>query len=131
MPNTFYAQLLTPNGPLFEGDVTGVHIPGSEGNFEILVNHAPIVSTLGIGKIVIKKEDNSERVYAVSGGFAEMKNNSLSLLAEKAEESSEIDPEEARKAVEEAKTRLEGNIQNRPEAEKELAIAENRLKVAQ
>lgn len=131
MPNTFYAQLLTPNGPLYEGDVAGVQVPGSEGNFEILFNHSPIVSTLGIGKVVIKKEDNTETIYAVSGGFVEMNNNNLTLLAEKAEESSAIDPEEARQARDEAKSRLKGKIHNREEAEKDLAIAENRAKIAQ
>lgn len=131
MPNTFYAQLLTPNGPLYEGDVTGVQVPGSEGNFEILFNHSPIVSTLGIGKVVIKKEDNTESVYAVSGGFVEMNNNKLTLLAEKAEESSAIDPEQARQARDEAKSRLKEKTHNREEAERDLAIAENRVKVAQ
>ncbi|MEX0646775.1 MAG: ATP synthase F1 subunit epsilon [Balneolaceae bacterium] len=131
MANIFHAQLLTPNGPLFEGNVTAVHVPGIEGNFEILFNHAPIVSTLDIGKILIKKEDAKELAYAVSGGFVEMSNNTLTILAEKAEESSGIDMDEARKARDEAKNRLKEKPLDRKEAERDLAVAENRLKIAE
>ncbi|MFN2344059.1 MAG: ATP synthase F1 subunit epsilon, partial [Desulfonatronovibrio sp.] len=106
MSKTFQAQLLTPEGSLFEGEVEGVQVPGKSGNFLMLYNHAPIVSSLDVGRIIIKKPDNSETVYAVSGGFVEMNDNKLTMLAEKAEEASEIDVEEAKKLREEAKERL-------------------------
>lgn len=130
MANTFKAQILTPDGPLFEGDVTGVQVPGSGGNFLMLFNHAPIVSTLTIGQVIIKKPDNSETVYAVSGGFVEMNNNVMTLLAEKAEEASKIDVEEAKRLRDEAKARLKDKNSNREAAEKDLAVANNKLKIA-
>jgi len=127
---TFHAQILTPEGSLFEGDVEGVQVPGADGNFLMLYNHAPIVSTLGVGRIVIKKEDGSEIIYAVSGGFVEMNDNKLTLLAEKAEESSEIDVEEAKKLRDDAKERLRDVKNDREKAEKDLAVAQNKLKIA-
>lgn len=130
MANTFKAQILTPDGPLFEGDVTGVQVPGSGGNFLMLFNHAPIVSTLTIGQVIIKKPDDSETVYAVSGGFVEMNNNVMTLLAEKAEEASKIDVEEAKRLRDEAKARLKDKNSNREAAEKDLAVANNKLKIA-
>lgn len=130
MANTFKAQILTPDGPLFEGDVTGVQVPGSGGNFLMLFNHAPIVSTLTVGQVIIKKPDNSETVYAVSGGFVEMNDNVMTLLAEKAEEASKIDVEEAKRLRDEAKARLKDKNSNREAAEKDLAIAKNKLKIA-
>ena len=130
MANSFHAQVLTPDGSLYEGEVNAVRVPGTQGNFTMLYNHAPIVSTLGVGAIVITKADNSEIVYAVSGGFVEMSDNKMTLLAEKAEEASEIDKEEARKMLEEAKEQLAGKSSDRSKAEKDLAIAKNRLKVA-
>lgn len=130
MANTFKAQILTPDGPLFEGDVTGVQVPGSGGNFLMLFNHAPIVSTLTVGQVIIKKPDNSETVYAVSGGFVEMNNNVMTLLAEKAEEASKIDVEKAKQLRDEAKARLKDKNSNREAAEKDLAIANNKLKIA-
>ncbi len=130
MSKTFQAQILTPEGSLFEGEVEGVQVPGKSGNFLMLFNHAPIVSTLGVGPVVIKKPDNSEIVYAVNGGFVEMNDNHMTLLAEKAEESTEINVEEAKKLREDAKERLKDMKNDREKAEKDLAIAENKLKIA-
>lgn len=129
MAKTFQAQILTPEGALFEGDVTGVQVPGSEGNFLMLYDHAPIVSTLTVGAIVIK-EEKTETVYAVSGGFVEMNNNSLTLLAEKAVEASEIDVDAALALRADAKKRIRDVRSDRAKAEKDLAIADNKLKIA-
>ncbi|WP_069132873.1 ATP synthase F1 subunit epsilon [Rhodohalobacter halophilus] len=131
MSKTFHAQILTPEGSLYDGDVEGVQVPGSNGNFLVLYNHAPIVSTLGVGRIVIKKTDGSETNYAVSGGFVEMNDNKMTLLAEKAEEASEIDVEAAKKLRDDAKERLRDVKNDRDKAEKDLAIAQNKLNIAQ
>ena len=85
MANTYQAQLLTPEGSRFEGEVVSVRVPGSNGDFQMLNNHAPIVSSLGIGKISIKQEGAKDLNFAVSGGFVEMSDNQLTILAEKAE----------------------------------------------
>lgn len=79
--NTFKAQILTPEGSLFEGEVTGVQMPGSQGSFEVKAHHAPIVSTLEKGNVLIRKTDG-ESTYTISGGFVEVNNNKLTLLAE-------------------------------------------------
>jgi F-type H+-transporting ATPase subunit epsilon len=128
--NKFYTQLLTPDGSLFEGDVISVIVPGSGGSFQMLHNHAPVVSSLGIGKISIQTAENEEIIYAVSGGFVEMSHNRCTLLAEKAELSNEIDVAEAEKKRDELKKLLRNLTHSREEAELELAIAENRLKIA-
>ena len=80
--NTFHAQILTPDGTLFEGEVTGVQMPGSQGSFEVKANHAPIVSTLDEGDILVRKTDGGDATYHISGGFVEVNNNKLTLLAE-------------------------------------------------
>lgn len=80
--NTFHAQILTPDGSLFEGEVTGVQMPGSQGSFEVKANHAPIVSTLDEGDILVRKTDGGDTTYHISGGFVEVNNNKLTLLAE-------------------------------------------------
>lgn len=131
MAKTFYAQLLTPEGALFEGDVTGVKVPGTSGSFEMLHNHAPLVSSLGIGKIEIEKEGETPIVYAVSGGFVEMNDNHCTILAEKAEEAGAIDSAEAIRQRDELIDKLKETTQNREEAEHELAIAQNRVKIAE
>ncbi len=131
MINRFHAQLLTPEGPLFEGKVESVQVPGINGNFQMLYNHAPIVSALAIGKISIQTGKNEDIIYAVSGGFVEMSDNKCTLLAEKAELANEIDTIEARKERDKLKKHLATLKTNREDAEIELAIAENRLKIAE
>ncbi len=79
--STFTAQILTPEGTLYEGEVTGVKMPGSQGSFEVKANHAPIVSTLDEGEVLVRKADGDTN-YTISGGFVEVAKNKLTLLAE-------------------------------------------------
>jgi len=127
---TFYAQLLTPEGPKFEGDTVSVKIPGTVGSFQVLYNHAPLVSSLGLGEITITQKNGTELHYAVNGGFVEINDNRCTLLAEKAELAEEIDKVETTKQREALKEKLRKIRHNREEAELELAIVENKLKIA-
>ena len=127
----YKAQLLTPEGSRFDGDVVSVRVPGSNGDFQMLSNHAPIVSSLGIGKISIKQVGEKELKFAVSGGFIEMSSNQLTILAEKAEKSTEINREEALKLRNKIKEKRDSLEFRSEDVETELAIAENRLKIAE
>lgn len=131
MSKTYKAQLLTPDGSKFEGEVQSATLPGVNGSFQILFNHAPIVSALGIGRIELVDKDKHESLYAVTGGFIEMKDNLLTILAEKAEEKTEIDKEEARQYRNEIKSKLKSIKDGREEFEVALKVAENRLKIAE
>ena len=77
----FKAEILTPNGSFFEGEVTGVKMPGVLGSFEVKANHAPIVSALEKGKVLVRRTEG-DLSYAISGGFVEVAQNKLTLLAE-------------------------------------------------
>src|SRR5690625_548595 len=68
-------QLLTPDGTLFEGEATAIQVPGISGNFQILYNHAPLVSALGMGEIIIQSVESGDLHYAVLGGFIEVNQN--------------------------------------------------------
>lgn len=85
MANTFHAQIMTPEGTLFDGEVLGVKVPGAQGSFEVRYNHAPIISLLNSGEIRVRESAGKESTFTVSGGFVEMNNNRLTLLAEEAE----------------------------------------------
>lgn len=123
-------QLLTPDGTLFEGEATAIQVPGISGNFQILYNHAPLVSALGMGEIIIQSVESGDLHYAVLGGFIEVNQNLCTILAEKAEYSELIPIEEVRAERDRLKALLKTITQNREEVEHELRIAENRLKVA-
>ncbi len=74
-------EIITPDKTLFEGTATLVQLPGIDGSFEILNNHAPLISVLGKGKIKIENEDKTE-FFEVNGGVIEVLKNKILILAE-------------------------------------------------
>jgi len=78
-------EILTPEHKVYSGKVYGIQLPGIEGSFELLENHAPIVASLGSGKMKILKDNkNDTEIYQISGGFVEVLNNKVSVLIEDA-----------------------------------------------
>ncbi len=77
-----YLEIVTPEKKLYSGDVDLIQLPGSSGLFEILENHAAIVSTLEEGTIKIKPVDNAEIFFDIKGGVVECKKNNVSVLAD-------------------------------------------------
>jgi F-type H+-transporting ATPase subunit epsilon len=77
-------DILTPEHKVYSGSVYGVQLPGIEGSFEILDKHAPMIATLGKGKMKIIKDKNTTELYEISGGFVEVLNNKASVLIESA-----------------------------------------------
>ncbi|WP_257659034.1 ATP synthase F1 subunit epsilon [Parapedobacter lycopersici] len=73
--------IITPDKPVFDGEVTSVTVPGAAGSFEVLENHAPIVSTLEDGKVIIRT-GKSEEVITIIGGVVEVIENKITVLAE-------------------------------------------------
>ncbi|WP_262246761.1 ATP synthase F1 subunit epsilon [Parapedobacter soli] len=73
--------VITPDQPVFEGDVTSVTVPGTAGAFEVLENHAPIVSTLDKGTVIIRTAKGEENVR-ITGGVVEVIHNNVTVLAE-------------------------------------------------
>ena len=78
-------NILTPERKIFNGTVQGVMLPGVEGYFELLDNHAPIVAALGKGQLKILVDKNNHEIYKIDGGFVEMSNNKTVVLIEGAE----------------------------------------------
>ncbi|MBX2890293.1 MAG: ATP synthase F1 subunit epsilon [Saprospiraceae bacterium] len=72
--------ILSPEREIFSGEVKSVKVPGSAGQFEILKNHAPIVSSLAKGEVRVIKGNGEKMTFNVEGGFVEMLNNEVSLL---------------------------------------------------
>ena len=87
---TFHFDLVSPEKLLFSGDVSQVDLPGSEGDFGVLAGHAPVVTTLRPGILVIHGESGALRVV-VNGGFAEVSPAGLNVLADLAVPEDEFD----------------------------------------
>ena len=75
-------KIVSPEKIEFEGDVESVLVPGSLGQFEILVNHAPIISSLAKGKVVYAVPGGEKRSLDIIGGFVEVQKNVVSLCVE-------------------------------------------------
>jgi F-type H+-transporting ATPase subunit epsilon len=78
-------EILTPEHKIYSGKVYGIQLPGTGGSFEILEKHAPMIASLGKGKMkVLKDKANNTETYEISAGFVEVLNNSVSVLIEDA-----------------------------------------------
>jgi len=77
-------EIIAPDKNLYSGEVDLVQVPGSRGSFEILRNHAPIISTLDAGRIKIVDIKGGTIFFEVDGGVIEAKNNKIIVLAETA-----------------------------------------------
>ena len=126
-------HIVTPSRIVFTGDVRAVTIPGTDGSFQVLKNHAPIISTLEVGLVKIEMLDGSTEFYSTSGGTVEVLNNKISLLVDSIEKSDEIDPDRARAALNRAKQRVEEKDNDKTidvaRAEAAAARAQNRLNI--
>lgn len=74
-------EIITPDKKFFDGEITSVTVPGTMGSFEVLNNHAPIISTLDRGKIVVRSNAKAETFF-IKSGVIEVLNNKIVLLAE-------------------------------------------------
>jgi F-type H+-transporting ATPase subunit epsilon len=128
-------EVVTPKGPIVSEEVDIVTAPGFAGEFGVLANHAPFLSTIKIGTLRYKK-DGTEEELMVSGGFCEVSNNKITFLVESAERGHEIDADRALQAKERAEKRLlqareqQAKI-DRTRAEAALQRALARLRIAQ
>lgn len=75
-------KIVSPERIEFEGDVESVLVPGTSGQFQILVNHAPIISTLDKGKVVYALPGGEKKELGIIGGFVEVQKNVVSVCVE-------------------------------------------------
>ena len=99
-------SILTPQRPFWNGEAEEIILPTETGEMGVLKNHAPIITGLDVGAMLVRtKEEWSS--YAIMGGFALVKQNQVTILANEAQASASIDPQEAENAFQTAKENLE------------------------
>ena len=99
-------EIVTPERLAYSDEVDSVQLPGSEGELGVLPHHAPLVSTLGVGELRIRK-GGAEESFAIVGGFLQVRPDKVVVMAETADLASEIDLEKAQEARREAERELE------------------------
>ena len=102
---TFHFELVSPERLVFAGEVSQVDVPGEAGEFGVFAGHAPYVATLKPGVLTIYGAGNPQRIV-VRGGFAEVGPTGLTVLAEQAVPTSEIDAAAIAQAVKDAEEDL-------------------------
>ena len=102
----FMLEIVTPRKVVFKGEATSLSAPGTQGNFQVLYNHAPLLSSLEIGKLKVKDKQGMDSSYSTSGGFVEVKKNHVVVIVETAELAKEIDIGRAKSAKQRAEERL-------------------------
>ncbi len=103
-------EIVTPERLAFSDQVDSVVVPGAEGELGVLPHHAPLVSTLGVGELRIRK-GGSEESFAIVGGFLQVRPDKVVVMAETADLAAEIDLERAEEARREAERTLEGGYE--------------------
>jgi len=77
-------EIITPDRNIYSGEVHSVRVPGRKGSFQVLKDHAPIISTLDAGPVIIADEQDAEIRFEITGGVIEVKKNRIILLADSA-----------------------------------------------
>lgn len=130
--STIRLEITTAERQVYAEDVSAIIAPGVEGVLGILPHHAPLMTMLLPGELIIKK-DNEENYLCVTGGFLEVRPDKVIILADASEHCEEIDIERAEAAKRRAEERLKSQAPNIDHAKAEAALRRSiaRLKVAQ
>jgi F-type H+-transporting ATPase subunit epsilon len=99
-------EIVTPERLAYSDTVDSVVLPGSEGELGVLPHHAPLLATLGVGELRIRK-GGEEELFAIAGGFVQVRPDKVVVMAETADMASEIDLEKAQQARQEAERAIE------------------------
>ena len=132
MEKFLYLEIVSPEKKVFSGNVISVTAPGILGEFQVLYNHASLVSTLETGRIKLTDENNKEEIFATSGGVLEVKNNKVSILAESVERKDEIDIQRAEKSLADSESEYSNakTMAEKDEKYNSVKRAKNRIKIA-
>lgn len=127
---TITANIVTPDGPVYDSEVSMVIAVTATGEMGVLPGHIPTVAPLGIGAVRLKKENSTELV-AVSGGFLEIRPEKVTILAQSAETATEIDLARAQESAKRAEALLQARKDEIDYKRAELALkrAMNRINV--
>jgi len=130
---TFALDIVAPDRIVYKGRVRSFSAPGELGAFQVLYNHAQLLSSLVTGEIKFTDEDGMTVYYATSGGFVEVRNNKVLALVDAAERSDEIETDRANESKKRALERIKSRKSDLDltRAKRSLERANNRLKVAQ
>ncbi len=116
-------KIISPEKVIFSGKAVSVSVPGSQSPFQVLYNHAPIVSSLDIGVVKIVDEQDKTIYFATTKGFTEVRKNTVSILVDNAKNAADYDEKEA-----EEKLSVANNKYENAETPEEKALAKEEVR---
>ncbi len=128
MSKTFKLQVVAPDRPSIQEDVTAVILPGGAGEFGVLAQHMPLISTLKAGTLEVTKAGVKE-FYFIAGGFVEVNPTSVIVLAEEYEKADEIDVARAQMSKKQAQEKLAEKKEGVDMVKEKHALARNEARL--
>ncbi|MCP4593180.1 MAG: ATP synthase F1 subunit epsilon [bacterium] len=130
MDSTFNCTVITPERQVLDTQATFLAFPAHDGEIGVLRNRAPLLCKLGIGVMRLEASPQNQRIF-IDGGFAQVLDNQVTILTEQALGADEIDVDEARAALDEAKARPGGSQDDIAARQREIARQSAKLRTAQ
>ena len=129
----FFVDIVSPSKLVFSGEVLSLTAPGTLGGFQVLYNHADLLTSLTVGEIKLVTVEGNTEYFATSGGFLEVKKNKVIILTETVEKSNQIQIERAKEKILESKKLLQEKPKeiNSDLVRESILKAKNRIKVAE
>ncbi|MFM8439404.1 MAG: ATP synthase F1 subunit epsilon [Candidatus Kapaibacterium sp.] len=126
-------EIVTPRSTAYSAVAQAITLPGTLGPFQVLINHAPIISSLESGLIKIIDEDGRDVMFAADGGFAEVRSNVVSIVVESAEAGADIDLGAAEAELSRIEERIaaKASAHGSDDDKRSLKHARNRVAAAQ
>lgn len=126
---TFNLEIITPLEVVYRGEAEFVKLRTIVGDMGILAHHAPLVSGLALGQMMVRNENKVEENFFISGGFLEISKNKTVILADDAMNVKDIDVVLAKREVEELKAKMEKIKEEKDLAQAEKSLQESLMKV--
>lgn len=129
---SLFLEIVTPSKIIYSGNVKSVTVPGELGSFQILYNHAPIISNLTIGEIKIVDDKDSVSYYATNGGFLMVFKNRITIISDSILKAEEIDVKKDENDLLRLKEELVQKRKTQDVSDLEIQIAQlqNRIRVS-
>ena len=119
MANGFHCSIITPTETVFDEEVDYASFPAWDGQQGVMAGQSPLLTRLGFGSLRLDFAEGGSRWYLLEGGFAEVKNERLSLLTERATPAEQLSVDEAQAELAEAQARVTAGSEDRARVERD------------
>ncbi len=128
---TFAYEVFTPEGVRYEGRASMVMFPGADGMVGVLANRSPLLAAIGGGPFTVQSESGDRKVYYLAGGFAQVRENRMTILADECIPLEQIDAEEAWEDIERARRLPAATPEEVTVRSRHIAAAQTKFRLVQ